>query len=416
MECVICCEQGVLCECPFCKQKACLTCVKRWILSQPSATCMNCSHPWLYSLLKKILPKSFVNTEYKNYILENISKEEERLFNDLQRMKVFQICLLYLDTYSKRFNIPFVSMNLHSRRHFLLSQDIMLVRRVAPWLYDQIEDNLVIDPYYKEGPTTKEQHELLFKIIRKQIKEYIPRIEMIDQLPDDRNDSDFLLNKNRFPCPVKDCKGCVLRDRCILCLQKVCPDCWEIKESEHKCDPVKLYNVDEVKKNSQICPTCSVRINRNGGCNTMFCVLCKTQFNYASGKKTYHKNELHATEEELNTIANSIALRSKPDETYRLKLRLFHHLNLIDKNKFLTQNYYFWRITQLEIEEAKLLKSLNDIEPTEEDVNKINQQLELLAKSYDVVPIQVNKDDPYTRRRQLTCSNKELREIIERFV
>ena len=418
MDCVICCEKKTLIKCPSCHNEACVNCIKTWILTQPSATCLHCSKPLYYSFLKQIFTQKFINVEYKNYILTNIEREENTLFDSLQQTKVYQICRLYLETKTKRLNIPFVSMNVHVRRVLLLSNDMLIVRRIAPWLYDHIENNLIIDLYYKETLRSKEQHELLFKIIRKQLREYMPRFEMINQLPDERYDKDYLINKNRFPCPVKDCKGCVLNERCILCLQKVCSDCWEIREPEHVCDPIKLYNVDDIKRNSQICPTCSVRITKSEGCNHMICTRCGTNFNYSSGKKQFENNRevAQSPTQEIKTIGRLRAVRNKADETYRLKLRLLYHLGLIDKDKFLTQNYYFWKITQLEIEEIKILEPLEDVQLPPEKLRRANEKLELLSKEYDLAPLQIDKEDPYIRRHSVSCSDKVIKEIIERFL
>lgn len=417
MECTICYERKGVCSCPSCSEKFCLECVKRWIISETRANCMNCRAEWSYGFLTEILPKKFIQNEFKKSTKEKLGKEEDDAFPAVKQSRVFQTCLLYLETADVRFNIPFVSLDVARKIYVMHSDDILILRRVAPWLYYKIDDLVITDHRFELKATTDEQVELLRKIIHKQIREYMPRINMIDSLPHNRS-LNAINSSYKINCPNSECKGIVIADHCIDCLQKVCNRCWEAWEHGHHCDPGKVDNVESIKKDSQNCPSCLSRVHKINGCNHITCTICNTHFDYITGEKYLLTNEGFLTENEMNSgrSTNLIRNRERIDNTFRLKLRIFYHLGLIDHERFINLNHYFWRVTQLEREELHILHEMNNKVNDEEEMKLYYDKLEKLAHKYDLTPIKKTGIDPYLRRHSAPRVDRKIEEIIERFM
>ena len=73
MNCIICCEEvKKFIRCEYCVFEACLSCVKRYILSQAKACCMNteCLGEWSIVFMKKKMTNNWLENEYKNHIRE----------------------------------------------------------------------------------------------------------------------------------------------------------------------------------------------------------------------------------------------------------------------------------------------------------------------------------------------------------
>lgn len=78
------------------------------------------------------------------------------------------------------------------------------------------------------------------------------------------------------------CKGLVddILYKCSICNIDYCSDCYKIKNIDHKClsddkETIKTLNID-----TKPCPKCTTRISRKSGCDQMFCINCKTVFNW----------------------------------------------------------------------------------------------------------------------------------------
>jgi len=93
-----------------------------------------------------------------------------------------------------------------------------------------------------------------------------------------------------MPCPGNDCRGFLSSAyKCGICDRFTCPDCREVKglnrDVEHTCNPDSVANVRALKKECRCCPECGASIFRIEGCSQMFCTMCKTGFDWNTGKK-----------------------------------------------------------------------------------------------------------------------------------
>ena len=83
-------------------------------------------------------------------------------------------------------------------------------------------------------------------------------------------------------CSENDCKGFVNKatQECDLCHTKYCLYCMEKKSEDHECNEDTLSTIRFLKQDSKKCPNCTTMIHLISGCPDMFCVHCKTAFNW----------------------------------------------------------------------------------------------------------------------------------------
>ena len=109
------------------------------------------------------------------------------------------------------------------------------------------------------------------------------------------------LNKRVRHCPVIDCTGVIQKfgkddERCTVCLVVICKTCHNAKltnsrstnskyglRSKHVCSESEKMSLSQrllfVK-----CPRCDTLIQKNGGCDEVFCVVCEVNFDYEVGR------------------------------------------------------------------------------------------------------------------------------------
>jgi len=86
-------------------------------------------------------------------------------------------------------------------------------------------------------------------------------------------------------CGAPDCSGVIGGYGCIVCGKQQCAVCLASYATGqlHECSEDDLASIKTMTETGRSCPKCGVHIQRTMGCATMFCVLCKTSFNYNSG-------------------------------------------------------------------------------------------------------------------------------------
>jgi hypothetical protein len=85
-----------------------------------------------------------------------------------------------------------------------------------------------------------------------------------------------------YPCPFKKCKGTLNKDaNCVKCQKQACGICLE-KPHLGNCNTEIVNSINSVYKNKAIkfCPHCKTAISKNGGCISMVCMKCGTNFNW----------------------------------------------------------------------------------------------------------------------------------------
>lgn len=105
---------------------------------------------------------------------------------------------------------------------------------------------------------------------------------------------------------VMKCSSCevgiVMRNgdqiKCHVCNSIYCPECGVKLDSseDHICLKDEIESFKELQSNTRPCPNCASPIFKIEGCNHMFCVKCKTSFDWRTGEKISGYSNPHRDE------------------------------------------------------------------------------------------------------------------------
>ena len=84
-------------------------------------------------------------------------------------------------------------------------------------------------------------------------------------------------------CINEECRGFITNKyECELCKTKICDECLQINNENHRCNRNDTATAREIKESSKPCPKCYVPIFKISGCNQMFCTNCKVVFDWTT--------------------------------------------------------------------------------------------------------------------------------------
>lgn len=107
-------------------------------------------------------------------------------------------------------------------------------------------------------------------------------------------------------CPSPGCTNAVqvssIESRAVYCKceHSFCFRCMEDNHDPVKCEMLRIWrknskeeaeNAKWISKNAKPCPGCGANIEKNGGCNNMYCIKCHRQFNWMqvnNDQKNFH--------------------------------------------------------------------------------------------------------------------------------
>ena len=153
------------------------------------------------------------------------------------------------------------------------------IKKIKELMIDEIQELQIVQPIV--------DYELKMREIKKNKRFGINEKE--PEKPDPYN-----LNIRTFRCPINNCRGFVLKNKCGICKCSVCMFCREKNDNmEHKCDINIINTLKEIGKSSKECPKCYVLISKTEGCDHMVCTNCHTKFNWSNLKITNTTTNTH---------------------------------------------------------------------------------------------------------------------------
>lgn len=96
-------------------------------------------------------------------------------------------------------------------------------------------------------------------------------------------------NRRVIVCPLEECQGVLSNEdnACITCGVQVCRRCGVVKISDdHECKPEDVKSMKMFLESTDMkkCPMCPAYVYRIEGCDHMYCMNCKTGFDWVSGR------------------------------------------------------------------------------------------------------------------------------------
>lgn len=284
MSCSICCNKSkTLVSCPHCSHEACTTCLQKYLLSQPEDTCMSCHKAWALEFISQKFSKSFVTFK--------LTKHHTKMFIEHQKT-LFPETLLYIENeklerklnddsyYLERLERILYDINSQEKRE---EDFINYPRKHARSLILFIDDDEFCEGFMLLSSWTE---------AREFVWDKMKSIMAINDLLKKK-----LQAETQHRCGTEKCIGYLrnqpsnpLELKCNVCKIVQCFSCLGIiltSSSPHICDQdivetIKLLSVQE--KEIKQCPQCKIHIQKNDGCDQMFCTKCQCAFDWSTNQ------------------------------------------------------------------------------------------------------------------------------------
>ncbi len=251
-ECSVCCEKynqtiRKAITCAHCNYSACRGCHKMYMMqSIREPHCMSCKIPWDSEMILSNFTKSFFQNDFRKHREMILFEREKSLLPATQQ----------------------------EMREENLNEEMVLLLQLAR-LY---KSNIKGENYRKEAQRIADELG-------------VPLPGTADVAGPSKKEIKIKV-RPMLRCISDNCKGFVMSNnwRCGLCDMKVCHECLKMQTEDHVCVKEDTETCKLLLSHTKPCPKCGVMINKVAGCNMMWCVMCHTTFDWASGETTTAHN------------------------------------------------------------------------------------------------------------------------------
>lgn len=252
MECPVC--TGALLKpvsCAACQYAACQACARRYVLMQTDPSCMSCRAAWDRDVLVSHFGAPFVNGEYKTHREAVLFDRERALLPETQeRLPQYREAALLAEALTDQ------------------KREVRELLRRAAELKATIRRNA-------------DRVDTL-----KRTRYAVPAAAAARITPAKRPAEPAEPPKKVLrACPCDDCRGFVYDDHvCGACGSQLCRKCHEPLREGHECAPDDVASAEAIMRDSKPCPSCAAVTYRISGCTQMWCIACKTPWNWRTGE------------------------------------------------------------------------------------------------------------------------------------
>lgn len=241
-------------KCCYCDFISCNTCVRTQIEYQQSnmIRCMNCKNEFPTEQLRGFFPKTF-SKQIQEFLKTELLQQQSDW--NLQTME-------FLTLYKR--NEDLLRENLNERKK--LKELAQIFREIKQNIRNNERAIRNNDRQIQQGVITQPLEEQAVVITQQEGSKKEIRI---------------------IPCSHDSCKGYVNSEGiCVVCDKNTCIKCHKkiSEDEEHTCNKEDLDSVKFIENKCKLCPKCKRPVEKNGGCNQVYCFLCKTAFNFNTGE------------------------------------------------------------------------------------------------------------------------------------
>ncbi len=267
----------------YCAYNICIYCWLRHFWSSKDFKCPNCcillNDSKVFNVIS--LNEQF-QVSYSSEDTEDTEKWEDQKFPGDLIEKIYKIkykmIVEDIEKTINSFNKSILCIDTYKQTEILKNENIILENDINNYKFE-IKLNKLWSKYNKstnlyttKDITTKEEilsinHKLLYTLHNKlELKFYKPYLK-----PSHLN----ILKKTKIDnCLI--CKNVLNNNECLSCKKNLCCKCDSMVDIKHICI------VDN--NNYKNCPYCNALINKIEGCSYMFCIICKTKFDWNTMK------------------------------------------------------------------------------------------------------------------------------------
>lgn len=354
-DCTICLTEHASINCARCSKGCCRDCGETYLQTLITLCCPSCRQPWDYEFLMTNFRPSFMSTIFKQREMALLFDQERVMFAETAQDRKYEQVRVLLKYHDHKMRIPKKVILTKDDLNFLF-QGIIEQNHDDSWGYR----------YYTYHTRLKE----ISKNMHEQMVDVYVAITVSDRSnmsPDKLQafrdsllsvynelvepfDGEVIVDveeKPRVrPCPNRGCLGFITceggESPCRICQTISCNRCEEVFEEGHVCKPEVVASIQRIRNDSKPCPKCHVPIHKSFGCNMMYCTLCKTRFDWATGAIWNASDWFHNPEEqaehqqqgEQRDIPNACGF-SKAVTGHRSYQHYMHIQNLIQRREHL---------------------------------------------------------------------------------
>jgi hypothetical protein len=302
--------------CKYCKADSCSKCIERYLLQGINdAHCMNCRVNYNDETLREICTMTYIQQVYFKHRQQVLLSREKANLPGLQdaaleerdkrerEVKVAEMRIELTnmeDTLSKKKDRYYDVYNDYYSKLSLKSDVTELKKQLQ-------EINTDMDKY------TQEIENFKLKIYDTR---YPPRIDATgNKLEADKEERKKFIRR----CARENCQGYLSSAwKCGLCEYYTCNKCFVPKtkkhDDPHECKQEDVDTAELIKKDSKPCPNCGEFIMKSSGCSQMWCISCKTPWDWNTGK-IEHGGMIHNPHyyEWMRRNGNADAIRNPAD-------------------------------------------------------------------------------------------------------
>lgn len=278
--------------CTFCNKDACTKCIEYYLLSRPEdAHCIHCRVNYSDTILKSICTRTYLQKTYYRHRQEVLIRRERvslpGLQEDAQRAKWQR------EHMARQRTLQAELTTIKSRRTDLLIQHTRLysasVQRAAKG-EDTKQDKVRLEEIHEEIQGLNRE----IKAKNREIRE-APHLHRWGDRDEEEEVGDGVEEKKEEKkkfirrCMKAGCQGFLSTAwKCGLCENYSCGKCFTVKgpahDTPHECAKDDLATADMIRQDSKPCPSCGEYIEKTVGCSMMFCITCKTPWDWNTGK------------------------------------------------------------------------------------------------------------------------------------
>ena len=267
--------------CPKCEYSCCRVCIEKYMTtSLNDFHCMKCKKYWDYEFFLRSMTKASVKRIQK-------SRQDVLFEREKAKMPATQKYVTYqkeIDNDKEYMNNMYILIN---RTYTLYSEALkdynkMLKDKEITLNREHIEKSIkILNETIRALRGELDEHHLTMKRYRRKIWKW-EHTKHIETTEDMNREDNLTIVRN---CSDKDCKGFVMSDwKCGICKTEYCSRCHLEEGKDHKCNEDDIKTAALITTSTKPCPTCATLIQKVNGCNQMWCLTCKSAFNYKTGE------------------------------------------------------------------------------------------------------------------------------------
>jgi len=267
--------------CKFCLNKTCCKCIEQYLLGKhEDAHCLHCRVNYTDAMLKEICTKTYLQQRYFKHRQEVLINRERASLPGLQTVAMEERKRRERRERSTVIAKEMVAIKLKRDHlyleHHALSLEYRTLKKEKADVGDLLQRIAALDDQTREyTQQIYEKRELLYKI------------HMDGRHKEEEKDDE----KRKFirRCVRAGCQGFLSTAwKCGICEWYSCSKCFVERglthDAEHECKKEDVETAELIKKDCKPCPNCGEFIERHSGCSQMFCITCKTPWDWGTGK------------------------------------------------------------------------------------------------------------------------------------